>query len=51
MEMDNSQVEQIDEGLDLRQYFSMFWRWAWLIILVGLLTGAISLFISINMTP
>ena len=51
MEMDNSQVEQIDEDLDLRRYFSLFWHWAWLIILVGLLVGATSFFISIFMTP
>ena len=51
MEMDNSQVEQIDEGLDLRQYFSLFWHWAWLIILASLLAGAASYFYSSLMTP
>ena len=51
MEMDSSQIEQIDEGLDLRRYFSVFWHWAWLIILVGLLTGVTAFTISICMTP
>jgi non-specific protein-tyrosine kinase len=51
MEMDNIPIEQMDEGLDLRQYFSLFWHWAWLILLAALLAGATSYFLSSRMTP
>jgi len=41
----------MDEGLDLRQYLSLFLHWSWLILLAALVAGAASYIISINMTP
>lgn len=51
MEMNNSPVEQMDEGLDLQLYFSLFLQWAWLILLSALVAGATSYFFSIRTTP
>lgn len=51
MTVDNSSVEQNEEGIDLRQYLSLFWHWAWLILLVALIAGAVSYFVSQRMTP
>jgi polysaccharide biosynthesis transport protein len=51
METDNSPVTQIEEGIDLRKYFSLFLQWWWLFLLVALLAGATSFFISISMMP
>lgn len=49
--MDYSPEEQLEEGLDLRQYFSLFLHWAWLILLVALVAGAAAFFFSRRMTP
>ena len=49
--MDNSPVEQMDESLDLRQYFSLFMHWSWLILLAALVAGTASFFISKSMIP
>lgn len=51
MELNNSPVEQMDEGLDLRQYFSLFLHWSWLILLAALVAGAASFFFSKRMIP
>jgi non-specific protein-tyrosine kinase len=42
--------EQYEEGIDLRQYFSLFLHWAWLIILAALIAGAAAYFFSQRMT-
>jgi len=41
----------MDEALDLRQYYSLFLHWSWLILLVALMAGAVSFFFSNRMTP
>lgn len=51
MESDNTPVEQVEDGLDLRQYLSLFLHWAWLLILAALLAAAASYFFSSRMTP
>lgn len=51
MEIDNSPVEQMEEGLDLRQYFALFIHWLWLLILAAVIAGAASYFFSIRMMP
>lgn len=49
--MDNSQEGQLNQNLDLRQYFSLFVHWAWLIVLVALVCGGVSYLISSRMRP
>lgn len=51
MAMNNLSEEQMEEGLNLRQYFSLFLHWAWLILLAALVAGAASFFLSRRMTP
>jgi succinoglycan biosynthesis transport protein ExoP len=45
------QGEQIEEGLNLRQIFSLFLHWAWLILLAALVAGGLAYFLSVRMTP
>lgn len=49
--MDYSPEEQMEEGLDLRQYFSLFLHWSWLILLAALVAGSAAFFFSKRMTP
>ena len=49
--MDHSTEEQMEEGLDLRQYFSLFLHWSWLILLAALVAGSAAFFFSKRMTP
>jgi len=51
MEMKTPLVDPVDEGLDIRQYLSVFAHWSWLIILSALLAGIASLYVSLNMAP
>jgi non-specific protein-tyrosine kinase len=51
MEIRTPSVDNLDEGLDVRQYLSVLTHWAWLIILSALLAGTVSLFVSLNMAP
>jgi capsular exopolysaccharide synthesis family protein len=51
MELDFSSVEQNEEGLDLRYYFSLILHWWWLIVLAALIAGGASYLISNRMTP
>jgi non-specific protein-tyrosine kinase len=44
-------MEQQLFGDDFRFYFSLLWRWAWLIILVAILAGVATYFISQQMPP
>ena len=50
MTLNNSSDEQYEEGIDLRQYLSLFWHWAWLILLAALIAGAASYFFSQGIT-
>ncbi|MCJ7702848.1 MAG: polysaccharide biosynthesis tyrosine autokinase [Anaerolineales bacterium] len=38
-------------GDDLRRYVSLLWRWAWLVILIIVLSGATTYVVSIQMPP
>ncbi len=37
--------------IDIKEYFYLFWSWAWLIVLAGVLAGAAAYVVSIRMTP
>lgn len=37
--------------MELKHYFSLIWRWAWLIILGILITAVVAFFVSKNTTP
>ena len=45
------QSESAETTVDLKEYFYLFWSWAWLIILAGILAGAMAFVVSINMQP
>ena len=50
-------MEQIDRSeppetpIDLKEYLHLFWSWAWLIVLAGLVAGVTAYFISNRITP
>ena len=46
----DTDVRLID-NVDIRPYLYVFWHWAWLIILVAVLTGGITFLISTRITP
>jgi polysaccharide biosynthesis transport protein len=50
MSINNSSDEQYEEGIDLRQYLSLFLHWAWLIVLAALIAAAASYFYSQRLT-
>jgi len=43
--------ETSDSTFNLKEYFYLFWAWAWLIILAGVIAGATAYFVSIRTTP
>jgi len=45
------EVESTDTAAGIRETFYLFWSWAWLIVLFGLLAGAVVFIISISTTP
>ena len=45
------EVESSDSADGVREIFYLFWSWAWLIILAGLLAGVVALAVSLNTTP
>ncbi len=45
------EIQEPDDSETIRDYLRLFWRWAWLIILAGILAGAASFFISVRMKP
>ena len=45
------QSELAETTVDLKEYFYLFWSWAWLIILAGILAGVMAFLVSINMQP
>lgn len=50
----NSQLNDINEdgiSIDIRRYFYLFWQWAWLIILLGVISAGSAYFISRRSTP
>lgn len=49
--MDNNSERPIEQNLDLRQYVSLFWHWAWLIFLVAVLAAGLSYLVSRGMRP
>jgi len=51
MTLDNPPDDTSEVGLDLQKYLSLFWHWAWLIVLVAVVTGAAAYYISKQMTP
>ena len=40
-----------DDSETIRDYLLLFWRWAWLIILAGILAGVVSFVVSMRMDP
>jgi tyrosine-protein kinase len=50
--MENSyDTQETDDSEFIRNYLMLFWRWAWLIVLAGVLAGAASYFLSMRMDP
>jgi succinoglycan biosynthesis transport protein ExoP len=45
------EIETIDSADGIREILYLFWSWAWLIVLVGVLAGIATLVISLNTTP
>ena len=43
--------EATETTLDLKEYFFLFWSWAWLILIAGILAGIAAFVVSINTTP
>lgn len=50
--MEQFESNEIAEStVDIKEYFFLFWSWAWLILLAGLLAGAAAYAVSIHTTP
>ncbi len=47
----NFEPVQEEESLNIREYLALFWQWAWLIALAGLLAGAAAYLVSSQITP
>jgi non-specific protein-tyrosine kinase len=45
------QSELAETTVDLKEYFYLFWSWAWLIVIAGILAGAAAYVVSINTLP
>ncbi len=45
------QTEPSDSSIDIKEYIYLFWSWAWLIILAGIVAGAAAYFISSRQIP
>jgi non-specific protein-tyrosine kinase len=45
------EFEDIDSADGIREILYLFWSWAWLIILAGLLAGVATLIVSLRTTP
>ncbi len=50
MEFENT-INGQDDEIDLLKYLTLFWNWAWLILLAALVTGIIGFLVSSRMTP
>jgi capsular exopolysaccharide synthesis family protein len=51
MTLDNNNTEFLEDGIDLRQYLSLFWHWAWLIALAAVVAGVAAYVMSKRTTP
>lgn len=51
MEDYDFELQGLDDLDNIRDYLRLFWRWAWLIILAGVLAGGASYLISVRMQP
>lgn len=49
--MENSEIDQTTQSVDLGEYLSLLWHWAWLIVLVGILAAAGAYLYSRQITP
>ncbi|HNR46022.1 MAG TPA: polysaccharide biosynthesis tyrosine autokinase [Anaerolineaceae bacterium] len=49
--MQSNSFESVEDGLDIREYLSLLWHWAWLIVLVALVAGAGAFMYSSRLTP
>lgn len=49
--MPNNSTTDVSEIQEISRYFSLLWRWAWLILLLGCVAAGIAYFISQQMTP
>ncbi len=47
----SDELSQATEGEDLREYLSLFWHWAWLILLVAVLASVVAYYQSSQITP
>jgi succinoglycan biosynthesis transport protein ExoP len=45
------QAEPSDSSIDIKEYIYLFWSWAWLIILAGIVAGGAAYFMSSRQTP
>ena len=45
------QNELAETTVDIKEYFFLFWSWAWLIVLGGILAGVAAYMVSIQSTP
>jgi polysaccharide biosynthesis transport protein len=45
------QAEPSDSSIDIKEYIYLFWSWAWLIILAGIIAGGAAYFLSSRQTP
>ncbi|MDX9865576.1 MAG: polysaccharide biosynthesis tyrosine autokinase [Anaerolineaceae bacterium] len=46
-----NEPQEQDDSETIRDYLMLFWRWAWLIILAGVLAGTASFLLSMRMDP
>ena len=47
----SNETETLDTTIDIKEYFYLFWSWIWLIILAGVIAGAVAYLVSIRTTP
>src|SRR5215208_7141834 len=51
MQFEQQQTEDTDTTDGIRETLYLFWSWAWLIVLAGLLAGGVALIISLRTVP
>ena len=47
----SSEMDPMDDTINIKEYLALFWQWAWLIALAALLAGTAAYFVSRRMTP
>src|SRR5512140_3957148 len=45
------QNELTESTIDIKEYFFLFWSWAWLIALAGVVAGIAAFMVSVRSTP